>query len=772
MKNRFRVNFMKLRSLFRGKRDLVVAALVSKADGHRDSGDWIMAQASYKEALAINPGLPHIWIQYGHSLKETGHLKEALSAYLRASEQDPKSADAAAQIGSAYRMLGLVEEAAIWHGRAVKLDPSWTDIWVQYGHALKDTNRATKALEAYFMALSQKPGVADTALQIGHAYKLSGQLATAIVWYARSLGFDPDFAPARRELRAVGWNSRQIDDVISIAEVEQPGVSLSGRRLLVDVTQWWLSLSNMTDVDLACRIDTLAALQLANELNASLAVLKDGQVLELISDAGEIIKRALQEQGNLPKPDEIISSIAGHSIFIAESKLWSSFRTEASLRQARLDQDVVAISYVIALSDNPPLSEEKVDGIHADSNCIVSIGRSAVAVACPTSAMSALVRSLLLVTRNPAPTVHNSACAFKRYRATVVPGRAGIVIIADNIPPGFLTQIKVISDKAVTIITNGDPTEIAKQLEADAAGQDWKFSQSSRILAVNSTDAANAARDATILLLPDPKTDIHNFTVEAARNSRPIAASIHHPCFHIWGGMLHGYFETSRPESLNDIIGSLAYSASQSDTLLLGDFSDPAMRLISNAITGIIADQTLHSPPGLLNMRPGSLHGLWDQKGVYSKSCVKSGFGACVGDGWINRSPNGVVAKGRSIKISGTTQYGANTKISAIILVANESHAVVETNFKSRIEKKKDNNLILHPGQWDWIDLHTQLQSDSSFEVSLDVSTDGPGLTILAVVLFSSMKDERWFDLLSEISAGGCDYLLRRLKSIETLKSV
>lgn len=64
-----------------------------RGDAYRDARNWSEAVHAYKRYLSIVPADYAIWIQYGHALKETGHLRAALLAYERSKELNPSDPD-------------------------------------------------------------------------------------------------------------------------------------------------------------------------------------------------------------------------------------------------------------------------------------------------------------------------------------------------------------------------------------------------------------------------------------------------------------------------------------------------------------------------------------------------------------------------------------------------------------------------------------------------------------------------------------------------------
>jgi tetratricopeptide (TPR) repeat protein len=120
---------------------------VDLANHARDERQWELAARLYRKALDRNPGNVGIWVQYGHSLKESGELR--------------------------------------------------------------DPDKLTRAGFAYRRALALDPGVADTHLQLGHVLKLQGKIEEAQLAYLRAFALDPAMLHPVRELSRLGWSEAQ-----------------------------------------------------------------------------------------------------------------------------------------------------------------------------------------------------------------------------------------------------------------------------------------------------------------------------------------------------------------------------------------------------------------------------------------------------------------------------------------------------------------------------------------------------------------------------------
>ena len=64
---------------------------LSAADKARDEKRWVEAIEAYETFLRLRPGAAHIWVQLGHSLRESGKANQAAKAYLKALELDPEN---------------------------------------------------------------------------------------------------------------------------------------------------------------------------------------------------------------------------------------------------------------------------------------------------------------------------------------------------------------------------------------------------------------------------------------------------------------------------------------------------------------------------------------------------------------------------------------------------------------------------------------------------------------------------------------------------------
>ena len=106
--------------------------LIAKADALRDGRAWKEAAEAYRAALEADAGMAGIWVQYGHTLKESGQHAEAENAY--------------------QRSLALTDDA---------------DTHLQLGHLHKIMGQRRRAEEDYLHALERQPDLADARSELG-----------------------------------------------------------------------------------------------------------------------------------------------------------------------------------------------------------------------------------------------------------------------------------------------------------------------------------------------------------------------------------------------------------------------------------------------------------------------------------------------------------------------------------------------------------------------------------------------------------------------------
>jgi FkbM family methyltransferase len=96
--------------------------LTAIADRARDQSHWGLAAIFYRQALDLDDFNAPIWVQYGHALKEMGHVTAGENAYRVALCIEADSSDTHLQLGHVLKLQGRFVEALAEYARALELD--------------------------------------------------------------------------------------------------------------------------------------------------------------------------------------------------------------------------------------------------------------------------------------------------------------------------------------------------------------------------------------------------------------------------------------------------------------------------------------------------------------------------------------------------------------------------------------------------------------------------------------------------------------------------
>jgi tetratricopeptide (TPR) repeat protein len=198
------------------------ARAIKGGDRARDAKRWQVAAQYYHRALACDPFDAPTLVQYGHALKEAGHLSEAEAAYRRSLACDAGVADTHLQLGYVLKLQGRATAAQASYLRAFALDPAmpfpaqelaglgWSDTHISRlcelsktpdilqlqslraaADAARDRRDWSSATRLYGELVAADPTALNIAVQLGHAHKEMGDLDRAAQVYYSVLEATP-----------------------------------------------------------------------------------------------------------------------------------------------------------------------------------------------------------------------------------------------------------------------------------------------------------------------------------------------------------------------------------------------------------------------------------------------------------------------------------------------------------------------------------------------------------------------------------------------------
>ena len=160
------------------------------------------AIAAYQRAIELDPKFAYPHNGLGAVYQTLGRTDEAIAAFQRAIELDPKFAYPHNGLGNAYRDLGRTDEALAAYQRAIELDPKFAYPHNGLGNVYDDLGRTAEAIAAYQRAIELGPKDAYPHNGLGYMYQELGRTDDAIAAYQRAIELDPKLAVPRFSLIA------------------------------------------------------------------------------------------------------------------------------------------------------------------------------------------------------------------------------------------------------------------------------------------------------------------------------------------------------------------------------------------------------------------------------------------------------------------------------------------------------------------------------------------------------------------------------------------
>jgi tetratricopeptide (TPR) repeat protein len=141
---------------------LVLAAVLVNLGGIlADRGELAEAIQLYRQAIAINSGMPESYNNLGNALKATGKLHEAIAAYRQAIGLNGNAALFHSNLGNVLLEKGELEEAVVAIRRAIAMEPNVPELHVNLGLALRDQRRLDDAVAEMRRAVALRPSSAN-----------------------------------------------------------------------------------------------------------------------------------------------------------------------------------------------------------------------------------------------------------------------------------------------------------------------------------------------------------------------------------------------------------------------------------------------------------------------------------------------------------------------------------------------------------------------------------------------------------------------------------
>jgi cytochrome c-type biogenesis protein CcmH/NrfG len=120
-----------------------------------DEGQHHRASQAFERAVAADPTNAEYWVNLGNARRAAGETSGAEEAYQKASELDPRSADAANGVGVVLVQQRRPGDAIPWFERALRLSPDFVEARLNLGIAYQESGERDRARAAYQAVLAQ-----------------------------------------------------------------------------------------------------------------------------------------------------------------------------------------------------------------------------------------------------------------------------------------------------------------------------------------------------------------------------------------------------------------------------------------------------------------------------------------------------------------------------------------------------------------------------------------------------------------------------------------
>lgn len=179
-------------------------------------GDARQALAAFDRAIEINPRYAEALVNRALTLQELGRYEEARESYALASESDleegveqfpsvlaARLANQHAGLGDLYSAGGALMEAAEQYRRAIEIRPRFADIRARLARTLIEMGDPQAAVRELEEALELNPGFRQARINLGLAWYRTGDLEAARREWRRCLEEDPENPQVKTFLRMV-----------------------------------------------------------------------------------------------------------------------------------------------------------------------------------------------------------------------------------------------------------------------------------------------------------------------------------------------------------------------------------------------------------------------------------------------------------------------------------------------------------------------------------------------------------------------------------------
>lgn len=150
-------------------------------------------EAAQKSTCLIKkyPSSPVAWNIFGAASKELGHLEQAVNAFTKVTQLDPKFRDAYSNLGVALWGLGNLNDAIGAFRNAIRLKPDSVSAYGNLSSLFVENKHLATALKINKLAIKNNPKSASVYFDLSITLRYQGRLNDAISALKRAIHIEP-----------------------------------------------------------------------------------------------------------------------------------------------------------------------------------------------------------------------------------------------------------------------------------------------------------------------------------------------------------------------------------------------------------------------------------------------------------------------------------------------------------------------------------------------------------------------------------------------------
>lgn len=159
------------------------------------------AVAAYRKAIQLNPKSPWIHYHLGKALTKLQKWDEVIAAYQQAIKLNPSFASFYYNLGDAFIQQGSFDEAINQYSKAIAIKPSF---WIGYnslGEVLAQQGKLTEAVGCFRKAVELNSNYFRSYCNLAEVLAEKGQLEEAVDCYEQAIKINPSYQIINTKLR-------------------------------------------------------------------------------------------------------------------------------------------------------------------------------------------------------------------------------------------------------------------------------------------------------------------------------------------------------------------------------------------------------------------------------------------------------------------------------------------------------------------------------------------------------------------------------------------